>query len=176
MFKYKEYILRKPIKKDTTGFYKISHDKKVNKYYGTMGTNFKDINEAEKQVKWCIDQFNNNAGRWIIITESDNNYIGDIGFHDYVNNHNRVEFGYRLFSEYWNKGIITNFTKQLVEWGFNDLKYNRIEAVDVRNEASKKVLLKNNFILEGTLRQYEFENNGYVDLEMYSLLKDDFYH
>ena len=46
--------------------------------------------------------------------------------------------------------------------------------MDVRNEASKRVLIKNGFVLEGTLRQYEYEHGGYVDLAMFSILRDDY--
>jgi len=46
--------------------------------------------------------------------------------------------------------------------------------VDAGNEASKRVLVKNGFIREGTLRQYEYEDGGYVNLEMYSILKDEY--
>lgn len=42
------------------------------------------------------------------------------------------------------------------------------------NEASKKVLLKNGFIKEGLLRQAVlWSGKGVVDLEIYSILKED---
>lgn len=46
--------------------------------------------------------------------------------------------------------------------------------VDNRHIGSKKVLLKNKFVYEGTLREYEFEYENFVDLEMYSILMRDF--
>jgi len=55
------------------------------------------------------------------------------------------------------------------------LNYNRIEAqVDSRNEGSKKVLLKNNFTCEGILREYEYENDEYIDINIYSILHKEF--
>lgn len=175
MFTYGDYILREPIDEDAQGFYRISHDQAVNLYYGCVGTDFKDMDEARRQVAWCREQFMHNAGRYIIATKAGNGYIGDIGFSDYSEAHHRAEIGYRLASDYWGKGIISHFIGQIVEWGFDTLRYNRIEAlVDVRNEGSKRVLLKNGFTLEGILRQYEYEHGGYVDLEMYSLLRDEY--
>lgn len=175
MFQYKEFMLRKPILEDAEGFYRISHDQAVNQYYGNAGTNFKDITEAQDQVKWCLAQFERNAGRFVIADKANNAYIGDIGFSEYVEAHRRVEMGYRLGKEYWGRGIVSHFIGRLVAWGFDTLPYNRIEAlVDVRNGSSKRVLIKNGFLREGTLRQYEYEHGGYVDLEMYSILRDDY--
>ena len=175
MFRYRDYILRMPEKRDAEGFYRISHDDAVNRYYGSAGTRFKDIGEAQDQVEWCLAQFEHNAGRWIIAKETDDAYIGDIGFSGYAAAHHRAELGYRLSSGYWGRGIVSYFIGQLVEWGFDTLQYNRIEAMaDTRNTASKQVLIKNHFIMEGTLRQYEYEGDGYADLEMYSILREDF--
>lgn len=43
------------------------------------------------------------------------------------------------------------------------------------NRASKKVLLKNGFMKEGTLRQASvWSGKGIVDHEVYSILKDDY--
>ena len=44
-----------------------------------------------------------------------------------------------------------------------------------KNEASKKVLLKNGFIKEGLLWQASFRpGKGIIDLEIYSMLKNDY--
>lgn len=175
MFQYGDYILREPIDEDAEGFYRISHDEAVNRYYGSAGTDFRDMEEAKRQVEWCRAQFRHNAGRFVIATKARNGYIGDIGFSDYSEAHHRAQIGYRLCSDYWGKGIVSHFIGQLVAWGFDTLGYNRIEAlVDVRNEGSKRVLIKNHFLSEGTLRQYEYEHGGYVDLEMYSILRDEY--
>lgn len=175
-FEYKEYKLRKPEKEDTQGFIEISSDWEVMKYYGENDGVCRNIEDANSQISWCIEQFSQNAGRWIIVEKEKNKYIGDIGFFDFDNKHKKVELGYRLKKEFWNQGIITAFIRQVINWGFNDLRYNRIQAlVDDRNNNSKKVLLKNGFKYEGTLRDYEFEYDDFINLEMYSILKKDFF-
>jgi len=51
---------------------------------------------------------------------------------------------------------------------------NRIEAlVDPRNEASGRFLSHQGFTREGLLRQYQHTSTGYKDMEMYSLLYDE---
>ncbi len=70
---------------------------------------------------------------------------------------------------------MTECIKKTLEFGFSDRNYNRIEAlVDKRNIGCKKTLENNGFKLEGLLREYEFENGNYVDLEMYSILKREY--
>lgn len=175
IFEFDIYRLRKPISEDAEGFIEITKDKEAMKYYGEVGAFFENISDAQKQVDWCNNQFDANAGRWIIYEKGRDEYIGDIGFNDFVEKHKRVELGYRLLREYWGKGIITNFIHLLLDWGFTELGYNRVEAlVDKRNEGSKVVLLRNNFQFEGVLREYEFEHGKYIDLEMYSILGKDF--
>jgi len=42
------------------------------------------------------------------------------------------------------------------------------------NDASKKVLEKTGFVLEGTQRKNVFKENKFVDHYIYGLLKEDF--
>lgn len=174
-FEFDKYRLRKPEIKDAQRLINITNDKEAMKYYGISGSFIKTIDDAIKEIYWGIKQFTKNAGKWIITEKNNDVYIGDIGFFDFNEIHKRVELGYKLCREYWGKGIITNFIKILVRWGFEELGYNRIQAlVDVRNEGSKIVLIKNQFKLEGILKDYEFEYDEFVDLEMYSLLRKDY--
>ena len=46
--------------------------------------------------------------------------------------------------------------------------------IDPRNEASKRVAVKHGFQYEGTFRDYEYEHGGFIDLDMYSLLKREY--
>lgn len=175
IFEYENYVLRKPRMGDAEGFLNISQDQEVMRYYGTIGAFFANLEEARQQVEWCQRLFSENAGRWIITEKSQDAYIGDIGFSGFIPEHRRAEIGYRLCRPYWGKGIIKNFLRLLISWGFSELGYNRIEAlVDTRNIPSKTVLLRNHFQHEGTLREYECEGGHFVDLEMYSLLSKDY--
>lgn len=173
-FEYNEYSLRKPRIKDADGFIHISKDPEVMKYYGEGDGICRTIGEAEKQVRWCLEQFERNAGRWIIVEKGKDEYIGDVGFYDFHEKHKRAEIGFRLMKKYWGRGIMTAFIGRLAAWGFEELKYNRIQAlVDERNRGSAVVLQRNNFQREGTLREYEFEHGHFVNLDMFSLLRKE---
>jgi len=75
----------------------------------------------------------------------------------------------------WNKGIMTKAIPKFCNYLFTKFNFNRLTAnVFDGNVASKKVLLRNGFILEGTLRKSVYKNNKFVDHFIYGLLKEDF--
>ncbi|MET3196689.1 RimJ/RimL family protein N-acetyltransferase [Bacillus sp. OAE603] len=87
-----------------------------------------------------------------------------------------VTIGYYLAEEYWGCGIATEAVSVLLAFLFNEGNVNRIQAeVMPQNELSKKVLQKNGFLKEGTLRQATiWSGKGIVDLEIYSILKEEY--
>jgi ribosomal-protein-alanine N-acetyltransferase len=115
--------------------------------------------------------------KWGIFTNSESDrLVGIIEAFDFNQKVNMVTIGYFLAESYWGKGIATRAVKMLLGFLFEDVNVNRIQAeVMPLNEISKKVLLKNGFIKEGTLRQASFwSGKGIVDLEIYSILKKDY--
>ncbi len=80
-----------------------------------------------------------NGFKWIIADKNTNKCIGDIGLFGYNKNHNRIELGFKLDKKYWRKGIMSKCINKVLDVGFFEKKYNRVEAlVDSRNIGSKK--------------------------------------
>ena len=100
--------------------------------------------------------------------------IGEIFDFDY--SASRVEVGYTVNEEFWGKGIATNATKLMIEYLFNTIGVNSIQATAMTsNTKSHNVLERCGFIHEGTIRQWKYwKGIGIVDLEMYSILKSDY--
>jgi RimJ/RimL family protein N-acetyltransferase len=86
---YNDYKLREPIIEDAKGLIEITNDREAMKYYGTSGAYLKTENEALSEINWMKQQCSKHAGRWIITEKGKNQYIGDIGFHNYDKNHNK---------------------------------------------------------------------------------------
>jgi ribosomal-protein-alanine N-acetyltransferase len=62
---------------------------------------------------------------------------------------------------------------KLLEYGFEELDLNRIEGfVENDNSKCKKALAKINFRLEGSMRQAEFKNGKWIDVDIYAKLKN----
>ena len=162
--------LRKPLDKDRRGLYLLSRNEQVMRYYGMEP--FKSEQDADAEIRGFNQLYNESRGiRWIITEKDGDNYVGDIGYHNHVGKHERAEVGFKLAPERWRKGIMTEVLHKVLEYGFESIGLNRIEAlVDPRNVPSMKLLEKTGFIAEGILREYEYERGGFVDLAMLSLL------
>ena len=115
--------------------------------------------------------------KWgIALNGSENKIIGIIEAMDFDHKVNKVTIGYFLHPACWHKGYSTEAVKILVRFLFEEAGVNRIQAeVMPANIHSKKVLLNNGFLYEGTLRQATlWSGKGIVDLEMYSILASDY--
>ena len=153
--------------------YFLFSDKKVTEYYNLLP--LKSEQEGQKLLDWFRNRFKEGLGiRWGIALKGETNIIGTIGFNNYAQKH-RANIGYDLKSSYWNKGYMTEALQAAIEFGFNVLDFNRIEAeVMQRNIISERLLKKLNFKREGVLRQWMLWNEQYYDMIMYSLLKMEY--
>ncbi len=80
-----------------------------------------------------------------------------------------------LDKDVWGKGLGTEATQLIVDYGFNMLNLNRIQLhVNAENEAAKTVYKKIGFKHEGTLRQAMYKNNKYYDFWLMSILADEY--
>ena len=69
---------------------------------------------------------------------------------------------------------MTEALRQVVEFGFQELRLNRIEAQhDVDNPASGRVMAHVGMQYEGTLRQRIKNKGRFVDVALYAILRGD---
>ena len=81
-----------------------------------------------------------------------------------------AEISYLLMTEYWGKGIATQAVQEFCEEAFGKLDILRITGnVFEENEASKRVLTKVGFVLEGVMRKAVYKNGKVMDLYHYGL-------
>ena len=86
-----------------------------------------------------------------------------------------AELGYWLAEDYWGRGIMTQAVRQICEEGFelwDDLVRVYAEPF-AHNTASRRVLEKAGFTLEGVLRRSVFKRNEVHDSCMYALLWEE---
>ena len=118
---------------------------------------------------------NNILLNWAITTKEEDKLIGMIGFYRMKPENYRAEVGYILSAEFHGQGIITEALERIIQFGFDEMKLNSIEAViDPENYGSEKVLLKNNFIKEGHFKEHTFFEGKFLDSVFYSLLKKNY--
>lgn len=118
---------------------------------------------------------NNNVINWAITNKEEDKLIGMIGFYRMKPENYRAEVGYILSPEFNGKGIITEALERVIQFGFEEMELNSIEAViDPENFGSEKVLLKNNFVKEGHFKEHTFFDGKFLDSVFYSLLKKNY--
>lgn len=105
----------------------------------------------------------------------DGRAVGSIGITRCGNIHRRTaELGYYVAEPYWGLGLATRAVRELCEHVFANSDIIRIFAEPfARNAASRRVLEKSGFRLEGILRANAFKNGEVLDMCMYSLLRPE---
>jgi RimJ/RimL family protein N-acetyltransferase len=100
-------------------------------------------------------------------------FIGGVGLHPCWE-HKRAELGYWIGTPFWGHGFATEAAGAVVSYGFDELQLNRIFAAHFqRNPASGRILQKLGMKYEGCLRQNILKWGEFVDVEMYSILKEE---
>lgn len=70
--------------------------------------------------------------------------IGTIGYHRWDRLNHIAEIGYDLSKPYWKKGLMSEAMKIVLEFGFNKMGLNRIQAfVYISNNDSYNILRAN---------------------------------
>jgi ribosomal-protein-alanine N-acetyltransferase len=86
------------------------------------------------------------------------------------------EVGYWLGEDYWGQGITSSALHGIVKFTFNELKLERIFAVPLEhNTASRRVLEKNGFVLEGILRNSVVKSGEIYNQALYARIREDLY-
>jgi ribosomal-protein-alanine N-acetyltransferase len=168
------FVLRKLTQNDSIDIFQCFSLDEVTKFYDVES--FTNIKQAEELIQRWNERFETGqAIRWGITLKSENKVIGTCGFHGWMKNHYKAVIGYELTPEYWHQGIMTEVVEKVIEYGFNTLCLNRIEAfVEPENVGSRKVLEKIGFREEGLLKGNYYWKNRFVDNFIYSFLKKDY--
>lgn len=109
----------------------------------------KNIADAVRFIKELDKSIETNKSiSWGISLKNDHPIIGTICLWNFSQNNKTAEVGYDLDPNHQNKGIMTEALKTVIDFGFKELKLDKIEAfTHTKNENSKSLLSKNGFIL-----------------------------
>ena len=89
--------------------------------------------------------------------------------------HERAEMGYWVGKRCWNNGYCTEAASAVLQYGFEELKLNRVQASHFKgNPASGRVMQKVGMSYEGCLRQYVKRGDGFKDLKYYGILRGEY--
>ena len=121
---------------------------------------------------WVSHYTEPNYYQWAIVY--DGQPIGSIAVVDQDDKVGRAQIGYCIGQNWWHMGIVSEALKVVMDFLFDEVGYNRIEARhDPRNPHSGTVMKKCGMKYEGNLRQSDWNNQGVCDACWYALLKSE---
>ena len=111
----------------------------------------------------------------LLITDHQDNILGQILFFKPIIYGNTYELGYRIYrSENWGKGYMSEAVSLITAFLFATKPVDRIQATTIAGgEGSQAVLKKCGFQFEGVMRKAVFHQGKNQDLHLFSLLRED---
>jgi len=169
--KTKRLILRSPRLSDAGQYHELLSIAEVTKL--TDIPHSPTHKRSERFVSWMSKLFSRGKGcAWIITRRESNELIGAIRINEINKRMGYGEIGYELNPQHWNRGLMSEAVSVITECGHKEFNLNRIEAwVVAGNSRSEKVLAKNGYEYEGTLRQRLCLRGKFCDLKMFSHLR-----
>ncbi|MBU1094035.1 MAG: GNAT family N-acetyltransferase [Firmicutes bacterium] len=175
---FDDYCLRTIKKSDANDMFEYGKDKEVTQFLN-WGPFILPIEAKKSITRIYLPRHKEGLPiGYSIIDVKKSKMIGTIDFHSKIKNINGVEIGFVLHKDYWNKGIMTNALKRMVDIGFDYLGYEKMTMKHLKqNIASQKVIEKIGFKLIKT-NIYILEKRDQVikdELLIYELLREDYH-
>jgi ribosomal-protein-alanine N-acetyltransferase len=143
-----ERLILRPLElSDAEAMFTMDNNPNVHKYLWQNPT--QNIEETIKIIEYVQKQYvDNNIGRFATILKTTGEFIGWTGIKfitDHVENGNTnfYDYGYRLDEKFWNKGYASEATKAWLDYGFKEMKIEKMNAyTHAENGASNHILEK----------------------------------
>lgn len=124
---------------------------------------------ASTHSQWLQQQ----AATFALLLEESYEFIGATSL-KFSLEHQRAELGYWIGRPYWNRGYGTEAALEMIRFGFEAMRLNRIFAEHFRsNPSSGRVLRKTGMRHEGSLLQHVLKQGSFIDLELYGILRQE---
>jgi RimJ/RimL family protein N-acetyltransferase len=111
------------------------------------------------------------ALRLALVPRTGGGPIGTVSLFQLSRGNRRAEIGYALARAWWGRGVMHEALVALLDWAFDALALNRLEAdIDPANHASARSLERLGFTREGVLRERWIVDGQVSDTALYGLL------
>lgn len=135
---------------------------------------YSSFEATDKQMEWYRSNRENGLGYAWVISSEQFMFMGIFSIYRIDKENNRCELGYWLFPEYWGKGYASESLAAILNFVSKELKLHRIAAeIEPENTDSKKLLEGLGFEREALLRDFEYKNGKYNNLEIWAMLFPD---
>jgi ribosomal-protein-alanine N-acetyltransferase len=168
-------VLRPARMRDAQDMYEYSKDPEVARH--VLWDAHKSIRETRSVLRNIIRDYRYAPPfTYVIELKGEGRVIGTIGLMNFTRANRSAEVGYSLSRAYWNRGLMTEALGAMLQYCFEGLRLNRVEAQhEVGNPASGAVMRNAGMRHEGTLRKRIFNKGKFHDMELYAILKEEFH-
>ena len=145
ILKTERLTLRQLVINDEQEIFTLRSDSEINKYLDRQLSNtIKDARNFINKVNENIDK--NDSLYWAITLSDKNKLIGTICLFGFSNDNYKCEIGYELLTNFQGQGIMKEAVEKVIDYAFNTIKVQKIEAFLHRdNQNSIKLLEKFSF-------------------------------
>ena len=166
-------VLRQLTPEDEKEIFALRTDDAVNKYLDRLKA--RSIEEARKFIQKINRNISNNeAVFWGIAYKDDDALIGTACYWNIIKENDRAEIGYELLPAHQGKGIMQEAIAAIIDYGFDSMKLQVIEAVAQKdNQRSFHLLEKFNFTRDTEQEKKMEGKEEYKDTAIYSLHSED---
>jgi len=164
-------VLRQLTVDDSENWFKNLSDDEVAVLIGMEP--LENVEDSRSIINSFIGRYENKNGMaWAIIFKEDENFIGTCSY-EKIDSHNLSgEIGYDLLKKYWGHGFMSEALSAIIDYGFESLGLNRIEAHTAAiNQSSRNLLRRLGFFEEGIFRESSYFRGEFRDDCQYSLLR-----
>lgn len=167
-------LLREIYPEDVTALLKHFGNPEVVKFIGMQP--IKTIDQANEWLKWMGGWYAaGDSLRWSIVLKPEPVFVGFAGLNNWNREAHYAQLNCDVASPHWGHGYGPEAMRTIIEFGWDSLKLNRIEAHVVSgNTRSTRVMERLGFRQEGVLRQRLRKGGKYYDVSLFSLLRDEY--
>ncbi|MBC7934938.1 MAG: GNAT family N-acetyltransferase [Rhizobacter sp.] len=139
------FTLRQPAMDDEQEIFTLRSEREINKYLNRKPAY--TIDDARNFINNVNENTDKGNSLYWAITFSDQNIsVGTICIFSLSGENNKCEIGYELLTNFQGKGIMKEAVEEVIDYAFNTIKVQKIEAFSHRdNQGSIKLLEKLSF-------------------------------
>jgi len=161
--------LRQIKMEDENEIFALRSDDRVNQFLDRLKAHsIEDARSFINKINTGIQK--NELIFWAINFKNETRLIGTICLWNISKENDKAEIGYELYPDFQGKGIMQEAFSKVMEYGFEEMKLQTIEAYTTAgNHSSIKLLEKYHFKKETTLENKNDEPEGMMKIVIYSL-------
>lgn len=158
---------------DSEALFALLSDAEVLQYWDSPP--WADRSRVQDFLAGCARMAEEGSGARVVVERSsDGAFLGWCTLNSWDPTFRSASLGYCFAAAAWGHGYATEAARALLDWAFDVLDLNRVQAeADTRNGASARVLEKLGFLREGMLREDCIVDGVLSDSWVYGLLRRD---